>query len=327
MGETEQSSLGRVRYSWQEEKSHTQSPDTKKGVSKPSSDLSIDPVSSDNESPSKSTSANNQLVEHHLPLWIQEKDYSNLSPEEADKQLFADLATEDPELLERDFVKYLFIDEDGKAYVHMPTNYHETVVLSLISLIRETGTPDDPLFVEASGQMTLTNSTKKYPDVWIFGKERTKKRDKGRPGRVKTAGNINPHAIIEVSWSNKIGSELKKFALQLNRQNRERGIINAGYLLKFIPLTELPTEEDHPERPLIGVDVYRMEAPTDDSNVNTRPVIEFKWRQGDDLQGKEIKFTAEQLGRECDVCIPLEWVIDDLKQQMNVRFQSPPSEH
>jgi hypothetical protein len=72
---------------------------------------------------------------------------------------------------------------------------------------------------------------------------------------------MNPNAIIEVSWTNKIDDELDKFALQVNRFRSEHGAIKVGYLIKFIPLKndELSTEEN-PNRPVVGYDVYRMEA-------------------------------------------------------------------
>ncbi|KAL3905991.1 MAG: hypothetical protein SGILL_009458 [Bacillariaceae sp.] len=318
MAEIDKTTLGKVRYSWQENEDNDKrdSPDKKSVVS----ETSRDPAASDIDSRVKTTSESD---EDYLPLSIRNKDYSHLNPAEADKQLWEDLKTE--HLSEEKFTKYICIDDKGKAFVDMPSKYHERVVTCLMNGFNAKSTPDDPLVATASAVMELEGS-KKSPDVFIFGKERTEKEMGLNVWTFKEE--MNPHVIIEVSWTNDIKTEFTKFALQINDHDRNKGIVNAGYLIKFIPASSLgfPTSDD-PDRPIQGVDVYRMEAPQDEANAVSEPPIAFRWRYGQEFdETMDIKFTADELGHVCDVSYPLEWIVETLKSRCNVVFRLPEGE-
>ena len=326
MAESKNSTLGKLRYtsSWQVE-NKKESPD-QKNLSRDkqaSRESALDPAASDTESPSKVASGNTGQSgdEYDLPLWIKQKDYSNLSPSDADKQLWEDI--ESAGIEEEGFVKYIWFDQEGKAQVDMPSDYHEHIGSSFADFLSEASTDNDPLKATSFGSMGLTNGSQKQPDVFIFG---TGRLQQGRNGTWKKgSARSNPHAIIEVSWTNKILKDKEKFALQLTNHKRDRGRINVGYLVKFIPtvVNQLPTEE-HPDRPLWGIDVYRMESPEDDeAYVATEPPLYCTWRHGEVFEERHhIAFTADELERQSPVSIPLEWIVEDLKNDLGVVFQS-----
>ncbi|KAL3904256.1 MAG: hypothetical protein SGARI_005002 [Bacillariaceae sp.] len=246
--------------------------------------------------------SNDNDDEYCLPSWIQEKDYSNLTPVEADKQLWEDLESVDPDILEEVYIKYASLN-------HLSTD-------------------NNPIYAETSCCLKLKHGGEKHPDIFIFGKPRTDICGGSRDVKlVPVAGSLktcmNPHAIIEVVWSNNIESELNKFALQLNQHDQKFGVINVGYLIKFIPLqkNEFPTK-DHPRRAICGIDVYRMEALKDGANIATEAFLFLKWRHGEDPKDTAIIFTAEELEQECDFSISLERIVEALKH-LGITFQSP----
>ncbi|KAL3904445.1 MAG: hypothetical protein SGILL_010066 [Bacillariaceae sp.] len=273
-----------------------------------------------------------ETEENPLPLAIQEKDYSIYStPVEADKQLWKDLEKECPELLEQNFIKYLFI-KNGKAYVEMPSEYHEAMVRKVRAIVTKHSTEEDPILADSSYCMKLTTESMKYPDIFIFGGPRTEnRRGRRRVKRVPVGDSpvckgMNPHAIIEVSWTNDIDAELEKFALQINQCRKEAlGAIRVGYLIKTVPLRtgEWPSEK-HPNRPLWGLDIYRMEAPEDGSKAPTpkKEAPSYRWRHGEDLTNVNIELTADDL--ECGgvVSIPLQGLVNSLTDE-DVKFESP----
>ena len=170
----------------------------------------------------------------------------------------------------------------------------------------------------------MTTGSQKQPDVFIFGQDRTVEEDfvgittQLRKDADENISEMNPNAIIEVSWTNKIEDELEKFTLQMDAFSPKLGDIKVGYLIKFIPLkkSQLPTEEN-PDRPLVGFDVYRMEKGAEGETV-------IQWRYGEDYPD-DLKLTAAELGqgREGEgVSVPLKLIVDKLIQ-LGVKFQKP----
>ena len=312
----------------------------------------VTPEESKRESPSKSVSSADTREsaassadaieedvdakeEDFLPVWIREKKYSEV-PEEADKQLWEDLRKVDEErkkkgesFLEQAFIKYIFIDaQTRKPYVEMATSYHEKVVKLLIGFVNKQSTPDHPVLAQGNGKIFLENGSFKYPDVYIFGKKRTFideefgvldiKMIQGEGNKKRKLLEQNPHAIIEVSWTNKIEDELEKFTLQMGKCNKEKlGAIKVGYLIKFIPLKEMPTEENPVPR-LKGIHVYRMKLEDEE------PALIVEWRY-DDENTKDLNITAEDLEQETGgkgVSIPL-GIIKSAVTRCGIKFQEP----
>ena len=323
---TNEGSLGKLAR--HETKDKSKEPKTPSPAKSAVSDDTRDSAAS--ETP-KSSYGKTEFV---LPAEITSKDYSAFGAKEAEEQLWKDLKDFDPDFAEKEFVKYLFLDENGKAYVSMPTEFHEGVIDVLIGIIKEKSTSAERIHSSANGSIGLEESeTQKYPDIYVFGPDRVEVKhcltskfryavDGGKLGK------MNPHAVIEVSWSNGIAAELKKLAMQINHHDRDFGRINVGYLIKFIPLKKgaLPTKKDR-KKPLWGLDIYRMESTADGSEAlcPDEGHTWYSWRHGQDFEGKEIEFTIDELGTTSNVSIPVEWIVDTVKD-FGVIFQSPPND-
>lgn len=299
-------------------------------------------VSSEDTRDSAASSVDSK-EEDFLPASIRERRYSEIY-EEADKQLWEDLREEDKKrrkkgasFLEQAFIKYIFIDVvTRQAYVKMPTDYHEEVVRALRSAINSQSTQARPVLADSSGGMDLTNRSRKYPDIFIHGQDRTKYDKFGElrqrkygfdDGRMKP---MNPNAIIEVSWTNPIRDELAKFALQMNKYKNsdELGVVNVGYLIKFIPRDrgEYPNDNE-PARPLVGINIYRMERTQPGQMIATlRPGETFcEWRHGQPYP-ENLQVTGQILGQGPQgggVSIPFEAIVDALHEELGVRFETP----
>lgn len=219
------------------------------------------------------------------------------------------------ELQDKDFIKYVFIDGEGKAYINMPTRYHENIVTSIVRFVGKTERGDDPVFATASGKIELLTGSDKYPDVHIFGPDRLN--EEGDRKTVSLQGDaldVNPNAIVEVSWTNDVDAELKKFELQMTARNPELGKVNVGYLIRFTPAKtgKMPSDDDR-TRPLRGFDVYKMRA-SEDGEDEPPPTLFYAWRAEQDLIDDKLKFTADELGgRKNDLIIPLSRLINGLK--------------
>lgn len=240
-----------------------------------------------------------------LPSRIRKRKYSKL-PEEADKQLWKDIHEEDKisggSLLDKKFLKYIFIDaETRKAYVNMPSTYHYVLVTHFRGVASCESTASNPVLVETHGCVELTTGSTKEPDIFIYGQDRLKYNNKSKGKPFLTIKNIglnflNPSAIIEVSWTNKIEDELEKFALAINKRKSKFGAIHVGYLIKFIPLqkSKMPTKENQ-NLPLVGIDVYKMKS----GDKRPAPGGTFlRWRYGDKNYPADLKITGEELGQE-----------------------------
>jgi len=260
-----------------------------------------------------------------LPTFIRKRKYSN-KPEEADKQLWEDIRKEDKKtggsFLDQKFLKYIFIDAvTRQAYVQMPSKSHQEVVLALHHLVNSRSTPGDHVLAETIGGMDLKDEGgRKNPDVSIFDQDRTDVHKKYGFLKKKKTGfePMNPNAIIEVSWTNKIEDEFEKFALEMKEcQIDDLGAINVGYLIKFIPEEYFPNKK-HPDRPLVGIDVYRME-PGDEE-----PTMFSSWRHGKNYPD-DLIITKEQLGQEDHgggVSISFETIVDELTS-LGVLWEEP----
>lgn len=292
---------------------------------------------SDGTPDSVATDHVNAEAEEGLPLWIRQKVYPTVSYEQADLELWNDLQKVDEEsggsFLCNKFIKYIFINlKTGKAYVEMPSMYHEGVVETITAIINGKSTAANPVLATATGVIELTTKSYKHPDIYIFGKDRThnfhgflrkkkmkqRKKKKQRTETQEVAQDMNPDAIIEISWTNDLKDELNKFALQMKKFQRDLGVIKVGYLIKFIPKTsKMPTTEDL-SHPLVGFDVYRMVAGGDKPSD-----YYYRWRHG---QGDpdDLNLEAQVLGRGPgeDVSIPLTLIVDELVE-LGVAFVEP----
>jgi len=275
-----------------------------------------------------------------LPDFIRKRKYSDDS-EKADKQLWEDIRKEGKNtggsFLYEKFLKYIFIDtETRKAYVQMPSIFHQKVVKKLKSIVSRVG--DGVVLVETDGGIDLTNGSTKEPDIYIFGQDRTESdRDGDLQCRLhrfndgREPEEMNPNAIIKVSWTNKIDDELEKFALQMNHCNSdELGAINLGYLIKFIPKREYPTKTNR-KRPLVGIDVYRMERTqemqTGENIAAPIPDEPFlRWHHGKKVYSLgNLKLTGEELGQGTQgegLSIPFGMIVDKLTE-LGVVFEKP----
>ena len=272
--------------------------------------------------------------EYVLPDWIRKRKYSE-TYEEADKQLWEDLRKEDEKtggsFLEQAFIKYIFIDvESRQAYVKMPTFFHEKLVKALRSKINSQSTEARPVLADKSDGIDLANDSRKYPDISIHAQDRTEFDEDGTlQQREYEFEPMNPNAIIEVSWSNKLGDELEKFAVQINEcdDSGELGAINVGYLIKPIPRTrgQYPTKIDRTGNPLVGINVYRMERAQNGETTPT-PLPEqpfIQWRHGEPYPG-DLVITGEHLGQgpQGGVSIPFGRIVGALIA-VGVRFVRP----
>jgi len=285
-------------------------------------------VSSDDTRESAATSF--EPEKEGLPEWISEKNYFELSKQEADKELWKDLRKADEQLdgslLDQKFIKYIFIDtETGKPYVKMPTDYHEDVVEELRASVNSQSIMTSPVLVKTDGVIKLKTDALKHPDIFIFGPDRTEtnrnrtKCKKRRLNGERKPKCLNPNAIIEVSWTNKIKDEEEKFRLQMKEHNPDLSVINVGYLIKSIPKRNnmYPTD-NFPDRPLVGIDVYRME-PGDEE-----PTMFSSWRHGKNYPD-DLIITKEQLGQEDHgggVSISFETIVDELTS-LGVLWEEP----
>jgi len=271
-----------------------------------------------------------------LPTFIRKRKYSN-KPAEADKQLWEDIRKEDKKtggsFLDQKFLKYIFIDAvTRQAYVQMPSKYHQEVVLALHHLVNSRSTPGNHVLAETIGGMDLKDEGgkkggRKYPDVCIFGQDRTDVHKKYGFLKKKKTGfePMNPNAIIEVSWTNKIEDEFEKFALQMKEcQIDDLGAINVGYLIKFIPEEYFPNKK-HPDRPLVGIDVYRMERTQGmQPGEIAAPVRVLRWRHGEDFPAA-LELTGAELGQGPQgqgVSIPFSDIVEAVTES-GVVFQRP----
>lgn len=279
--------------------------------------------------------------ESFLPSWIRDKIYlkdSSRELDDAEKQLWADLEAED--LLEETFIKHIFIDtETGKPYVEMPSMYHRGVIHALERAVNSQSTMTDPVLVQTQGSIKLKGKVQKDPDILIYGPDRTENVEDGRKIRRVNRKWMNPNAIIEVSWTNKLEDEKRKFCLTMKKHKRERGIIKVGYLIKFIPkyrnMYPLDDDDENPaDRPLVGIDVYRMESSNELGDQDQEPTMvqEFTrvrmWRfDEDDPEDylEDFKITAEELGQGGQgegVSFSFKSIVDELTE-LGVVFEAP----
>ncbi len=272
-----------------------------------------------------------------LPSWISEKNYIEVAGSDAEKKLWADLEAAD--LLEEQFIKYIFIDtETGKPYVAMPSRYHSGVLRALEGAVNSQSTMTDPVLVKGYAGINLEGEVQKHPDILIYGPDRTENLEYGREIRQVGRYDMNPHAIIEFSWSNKFEDEKGKFCLQMQEHNPALGVINVGYLIKCIPKhrNQYPKNNANDEhlaaRPLVGIDVYRMESSNqlgdEEPTIVPEPTMVREWRfDANDPENylEDLKITAEELGQGNQgegVSFSFKLIVDALTRQ-GVVFEAP----
>ena len=132
----------------------------------------------------------------------------------AEDELFEDLKKHS--LLDSD--KVIVVNQEGKAVWAMPTVFHQDALQKLLRVINKHSDQEDPLLAQADIPLLIDKKKGKYrhPDVAIWGQGRLEAEDEDGefdrkyisidefPGE----NSMNPHVIIEFSWTNKIEVEI-----------------------------------------------------------------------------------------------------------------------
>ena len=108
---------------------------------------------------------------------------------------------------------------------------------------------------------------------------------------------MNPHVIIEFSWTNDLETEIWKLKKQMTDHIQDLGVVRLGFLIKAKPAkgTTFPTVLDR-NAPLSGFDVYQFQAGDPATSVPEEPYLEYR-AGGDDEDSMAIEISAAHLGR------------------------------
>ena len=259
---------------------------------------------------------------------------------DAEEQLMEDL--QEYGLL--DSHRFIGLDCQGKAYfLEMATLFHEEVMDEIQSQIDSQSVKHSDDDDGSLQLLTLcaypinVGRFRKYPDLAIHGNGRiTTGRGKGKTKKLKVEefdlpNPMNPHVIIEFSWSNKLVQEILKLNLQMTDHVRSLGAINVGYLIKTVPTkgTSYPTEKDY-SIPVCGFDVYvvRNDQPIP---LDAEPAFKYMVQKDTDQQDSVddekdafIEIDGVDLGRDSSapgVHILLSSIRDRLVEECGLTFQ------
>lgn len=155
----------------------------------------------------------------------------------------------------------------GRAYrLEMPTDFHEQTCRGLGAQI-STKCGSGLLWMTNS-QIHFSDGSTRFPDLAIFGETRvdvdktTGLKDPKREECKELGCNsyVNPHVLIEFSWTHEMKVEVPKFVKQMEEHPQELGRINVGFLIKTIPTN---SSKDYPKfgdlsNPICGFDVYEF---------------------------------------------------------------------
>jgi hypothetical protein len=218
---------------------------------------------------------------------------------------------EEYELL--DEYKYITLNEEGVAYrTEMPSIFHEVAVGELKAIVlQQCG---GQLLVQSNFEMNFPDGTSRYPDLAIWGEERVE----GPASSTTETGSgslipqpktkevdefgfevqMNPHVIIEFSWTNKLTDEIAKFKKQMAEHMESLGTVNVGFLITAVPTrgTALPTKKNR-EIPICGFDVYEIRDTGSQALLETEPSLDYRIGVNDD---EAITITDKELGRSSE---------------------------
>ena len=250
-----------------------------------------------------------------LPEEIKSKSYPSSHLLTAEDELLEDL--EKHSLLDSD--KVIIINKDGKAIWATPTVFHQDALQKLLKIVNKCSGEDHPLLAQADIPLLIDKKKGKYrhPDVAIWGEGRLEAEDEdgdfdrryisinGFPGE----NSMNPHVIIEFSWTNKLETEIWKLQQQITDHIQALGVVKLGFLIKAKPAEgkNFPTVLDR-NVPLSGFDVYCFRTgKTAASQALPDPFL--KYRVGsEDADTMAIEISGTDLGHsnpEHGVRIPL----------------------
>lgn len=249
-----------------------------------------------------------------LPEEIKSKIYPSSDALTAEDELWEDL--EKHSLLDSD--KVIVINEDGKAIWAMPTLFHQDALRKLVNIANESSGEDHPLFAQADMPLIIDKKKGKCrnPDVSIWGEGRLVAEDGGFDLRYISIdgcpgeNSMNPHVIIEFSWTNKLETEIRKLQQQIADHIQALGIVQLGFLIKAKPAEgkSFPTFLDR-NVPLSGFDVYRFRAGEAATSSQALPEPFLEYRVGsEDADSMAIEISGTDLGYrkpEHGVRIPL----------------------
>ncbi|KAG7347003.1 hypothetical protein IV203_006072 [Nitzschia inconspicua] len=256
--------------------------------------------SSGSDPPQPGSSPTLEDPQEGLPEEIMRKTYPTSNLVSAEDELFEDLKEHSME----DSDKVIVINQDGKAIWAMPSVFHQYVLQKLLQIINKCSEEEDPLLAQADIPLLVDKKTKRcrHPDVSIWGPGRLEVEEDGDAGQkfISVEGMpgecaMNPHVIIEFSWTNQIENELWKLQEQMKEYVEDLGTVNLGLLIKAIPVKgkKCPSLEDL-SVPLAGFDVYcfRSRVTTD---TTSEPIL--KYRLGTDEATTVIEISGRDLGR------------------------------
>lgn len=243
-----------------------------------------------------------ELNQEGFPDAIKNKVYSSES------DLVKDL--EEYELL--DDYKYIALNKEGVAYrTEMPTIFHEKAVGELETLVLQRC--GGQLLVRKNFEMNFPDGSAKYPDLAMWGEERVVRpvssltetgsgslNPEPKTKEVIELGfeaEMNPHVIIELSWTKKLTDEITKFKKQMEEHVESLGTINVGFLIKAVPTrgTALPTKRNR-EIPICGFNVYEF-CGKGSQIIESEPFLEYRVGVNDDAV---LTIADEDLGRSSE---------------------------
>mmetsp|Transcript_11740 Transcript_11740/g.21364 ORF Transcript_11740/g.21364 Transcript_11740/m.21364 type:complete len:147 (+) Transcript_11740:736-1176(+) len=108
---------------------------------------------------------------------------------------------------------------------------------------------------------------------------------------------MNPHVIIEFSWTSKIENELWKLQEQMTDYIKDLGTVNLGVLINAIPVKgkKCPSLEDR-SVPLAGFDVYRFRS-CETSDITPEPILKYRV-DTNEATSMVIEISGRDLGRK-----------------------------
>ena len=154
-----------------------------------------------------------ELDQESFPEEIKNKIYTPIGEASAEKELNKDL--EEHGLA--DDYKSIGLNAQGKAYRKTtPTVFHEKAINELHHQVERRG--GSSLLAMNNFEIKLSSGVGRFPDLAVCGEERLIDSEDGKrePKSDKVDGfnyeqEMNPHVILEFSWTNKLEKELVKF--------------------------------------------------------------------------------------------------------------------
>ena len=229
-----------------------------------------------------------------------------------------------------DAYKHIDLNSNGNAYwIEMPneTQFHGVAIEKLGDLALDHCSDDYPLAIKTELAMYMTfctgdvNHPRKYPDLAIWGGSRiTKEGRRFKPTEIKineleVKTSMNPHVIIEFSWSNPLENEIPKLKEEMTAHLVDLGIIKVGFLIKTIPSKKgaLPSAIDV-SVPLCGFDIYKIRHDEDKVELFSKYRVDVQEETTIEIEGQDLDCAT-------GISISLKDVQSRL-EQINVLFEA-----